>query len=175
LASISLPQLRCFRCFDTIAARTASSGELIRSVCSTAKNRRFVLPSIGEDQHKRVSRSDGRIGRRRAPRLPMPSDPRMSLARELIASAWRFRRASSRRFRGVDRLLFRSWRAYTAATPPGGCSRRVARPLRFFRAIFLHGSNTSLRWPSAVPLRIGKGAALAGNGHRGCRLGGPVR
>jgi hypothetical protein len=34
----------------TIAARTASRGELIRSVCSTAKNRRFVLPSIGEDQ-----------------------------------------------------------------------------------------------------------------------------
>lgn len=34
----------------TIAARTASNGELIRSVCSTAKNRRFALPSIGEDQ-----------------------------------------------------------------------------------------------------------------------------
>jgi hypothetical protein len=33
-----------------IAALTASNGELIRSVWSTAKNRRFVLPSIGEDQ-----------------------------------------------------------------------------------------------------------------------------
>ena len=38
------------RCSATIAALTASSGELIRSVCSTATNRRFVLPSIGEDQ-----------------------------------------------------------------------------------------------------------------------------
>jgi hypothetical protein len=36
-------------CSATIAARTASTGELIRSVCGTAKNRRFVLPSIGED------------------------------------------------------------------------------------------------------------------------------
>ena len=34
----------------TIAARTPSMGELIRAVCSTAKNRRFVLPLIGEDQ-----------------------------------------------------------------------------------------------------------------------------
>jgi hypothetical protein len=34
----------------TIAVRTASTGELIRGVCSTAENRRFVLPLIGEDQ-----------------------------------------------------------------------------------------------------------------------------
>jgi hypothetical protein len=34
----------------TIAARTASTGESIRTVCSTAKNRRLVLPSIGDDQ-----------------------------------------------------------------------------------------------------------------------------
>ena len=40
----------CLRCSATIAARTASNGELIRAVCSTTTNRRFVLPSIGEDQ-----------------------------------------------------------------------------------------------------------------------------
>jgi hypothetical protein len=37
-------------CSAMIAARTPSSGELIHSVCSTAKNRRLVLPSIGDDQ-----------------------------------------------------------------------------------------------------------------------------
>jgi hypothetical protein len=31
-------------------ARTAWSGELIFFVCSTAKNRRLVLPLIGDDQ-----------------------------------------------------------------------------------------------------------------------------
>jgi hypothetical protein len=38
------------RCSVTIAARTASRGELTRLVCSTANNRRFVLSSIGEDE-----------------------------------------------------------------------------------------------------------------------------
>lgn len=33
----------------TIAARTASSGDMIGGKCSTAKNLRLVLPSIGED------------------------------------------------------------------------------------------------------------------------------
>jgi hypothetical protein len=39
-----------FLCSATIAARTASIGELIRAVCSTAKNRRLSLPSIDDDQ-----------------------------------------------------------------------------------------------------------------------------
>jgi hypothetical protein len=38
------------RCSVTIAARTASRGELTRLVCSTANNRRFVLSSIGKDE-----------------------------------------------------------------------------------------------------------------------------
>jgi putative DNA primase/helicase len=33
----------------TIAARTASNGDTIGGICSTAKNRRLVLPSIGDD------------------------------------------------------------------------------------------------------------------------------
>jgi hypothetical protein len=33
----------------TIGARTASNGDLIGPICSTANNRRLVLPSIGDD------------------------------------------------------------------------------------------------------------------------------
>ena len=42
-----------------MAARTASSGELIRSVCNTTKNRRFLLPLIGDDQS--VGAGRGRV------------------------------------------------------------------------------------------------------------------
>ena len=38
------------RCSATIAARTASTGDVIGGRCSTAKNRRLSLPSIGDDQ-----------------------------------------------------------------------------------------------------------------------------
>jgi hypothetical protein len=34
----------------TIAALTASIGDLIAPICRTAKKRRFVLPSMGDDQ-----------------------------------------------------------------------------------------------------------------------------
>jgi hypothetical protein len=34
----------------TIAARTASTGDVTGGTCSTAKNRRLSLPSIGDDQ-----------------------------------------------------------------------------------------------------------------------------
>jgi hypothetical protein len=36
-------------CFAMIAARTASNGDAIDGMPQTAKNRRLVLPSIGED------------------------------------------------------------------------------------------------------------------------------
>ena len=36
-------------CSATIAARTASNGDSIGRICNTAKNRRLVLPSIGDD------------------------------------------------------------------------------------------------------------------------------
>ncbi len=38
------------RCSAAIAALTASTGDLIAPMCSTAKNRRLSLPSTGEDQ-----------------------------------------------------------------------------------------------------------------------------
>jgi hypothetical protein len=38
------------RCSATIAARTASAGDVTGGKCSTAKNRRLSLPSIGDDQ-----------------------------------------------------------------------------------------------------------------------------
>jgi hypothetical protein len=56
-----------------------------------------------------------------------------------------------------------------ADRPPPRVEHYVDKLRRAKRIFAFHGSNTSLRWPSAVPLRIGKGAALAGNGHRGCR------
>lgn len=37
------------RCFSTIAAQTAFKSEAIGEICSTAKNRHLVLPSIGDD------------------------------------------------------------------------------------------------------------------------------
>ena len=37
-------------CSATIAARTASTGDVIAPMCNTAKNRRLVPPSIGDDQ-----------------------------------------------------------------------------------------------------------------------------
>src|SRR5204862_3957879 len=49
-------------CSATIAAPAASTGELIRAVCSTAKNCRFVLPSIADDQaYARVAAECGQI------------------------------------------------------------------------------------------------------------------
>src|SRR5438876_12272714 len=41
---------RFSRCSAIIAARTAACGLSTGGSCSTAKYRRFVLPSIGEDQ-----------------------------------------------------------------------------------------------------------------------------
>jgi hypothetical protein len=37
-------------CSATIAARTALAGESIGGICSAAKKRRLVLPSIGDDE-----------------------------------------------------------------------------------------------------------------------------
>jgi hypothetical protein len=56
-------------CSATIAARTASRGDVTGPWCSTAKNRRLSLSSIGDDQ--RLLDAVGRLRRfARADRLP---------------------------------------------------------------------------------------------------------
>ena len=44
-----------------MAARTASTGDLIAPICSTAKNRRLSLPSMAKTTH-RLSRGGRMIG-----------------------------------------------------------------------------------------------------------------